>query len=81
MGQNREGRGIQTWQAVPEVLVGELVCVCGALEIDFMFGKRAVLALRTRLLVLEGFAAAFVALVVDLSSCGQHSQWHDLEAV
>ena len=57
---------VQLGQAVAEVLVGKLVGVRRALEISLMFAERNVVAVGARLLVLQGFAAALVAFVVNL---------------
>jgi hypothetical protein len=64
--QDGEGGCVQLGQAVAQVLVGELVGVRRTLELDLMAGQSAVVAVGARLLVLEGLAAAFDSLVVDL---------------
>lgn len=66
MGEDGECCCVQLRQAVAEVLVRKLVCVRRALEVDLMFVERNVVAVGARLLVLQGFAAALVAFVVDL---------------
>lgn len=67
MGQDGKGGSVQARQSLAEVLVGQLVCVRGALEVSFVLGESAVLALGASLLVLQRLAAALVALVVNLS--------------
>ena len=71
MGQQGKGRGVQWRETVAEVLISELVCVGRALEVNFVFGQGVVFALRACLLVLEGFAAALVAFIIDLLWCQQ----------
>lgn len=66
MGEDGECCCVQLRQAVAEVLVRKLVCVRRALEVYLMFVERNVVAVGARLLVLQGFAAALVAFVVDL---------------
>jgi len=66
VGQDGKGCSVQFGKTLSEVLVGELICVRGALEVRFVLCQGVVLALGTRLLVLQCFTAALVALIVDL---------------
>lgn len=74
MWQDGEGGCVQPGQSVAQVLVCKLVCVCGALEIGLVLVEGDVVAVGARLLVLEGFAAALVALVVDLQFVSANSE-------
>ena len=66
MGQDGEGRFVETWKGVAKGLVSTPVGLLRALEVGFVFGESDVLAVRPCLLLLQRVAAALVALIVDL---------------
>jgi hypothetical protein len=68
MREDGEGGCVELGEAVAQVLVCQLVRVCGAFEIDLVLIESDILAVGSCLFVLEGLASAFVALVVDLWS-------------
>ena len=66
VGQDREGRFVEAWQGVAQRFVGAPVGDLRALEVGFVLSQGDILAIRARLLLLQGVAAALVALIVDL---------------
>jgi hypothetical protein len=52
MWQDGKGSCIELGETIAEVLVCELVCVCGTLEVDLVLVKGDVVAVRACLLVL-----------------------------
>lgn len=72
MGQDGEGCFVEAWQRVAQRFVSAPVGDLRALEIGFVLSQSDVLAVGARLLLLQGVAAALVALVVDLLRLCQH---------
>lgn len=66
VGQDGKGGSVEARETLTEILVSEVVGMGRALEVDFVLSKRTVLTLRASLFVLQVFAAALVAFVINL---------------